>query len=201
MRLAVRPKPSCSSTSKCSITDTVCTPRSAIRVPWSLNRRNRSVKLSQKSWGGCPLQLCALNPVSSKAGELQWGHPFETPSQSDGCTLGAEEDHGHAASFSGRCPGRDPGWKNPRHPGRNAAAPLHRDLGRGGGGPCLRALVEPQATELVSHVPPGAARGDPGRWTRDPRPRHPYEERTPEGRRRPSLSGEIQDPGIDQIRP
>src|SRR3954452_16333495 len=71
MRLAVRPKPSCSSTSKCSITDTVCTPRSAIRVPWSLNRRNRSVKLSQKSWGGCPLQLCALNPVSSKAGELQ----------------------------------------------------------------------------------------------------------------------------------
>src|SRR4051794_4499730 len=133
-----------------------------------------------------------------------WRYPLTSPwrdPKSDGCTLGAEEDHGHAASFSGRCPGRDPGWKDPRHPGRNAAAPLHRDLGRGGGGPCLRALVEPQATELVSHVPPGAARGDPGRWTRDPRPRHPYEERTPEGRRRPSLSGEIQDPGIDQIRP
>src|SRR3954451_13897949 len=82
MRLAVRPKPSCSSTLKCFITDTVCTPRSAIRVPWSLNRRNRSVKLSQKSWGGSPLQLCALNPVSSKAGELH----FYTNTDSDKAT-------------------------------------------------------------------------------------------------------------------
>src|SRR3954451_14229388 len=126
MRLAVRPKPSCSSTSKCSITDTVCTPRSAIRVPWSLTRCNRSVKLSQKSWGGCPLQLCALNPVSSKAGELQNDFKDKNGSLSSLESLRSLGSFGSLILIALRHPRRRP---------RGRQGQEHRE-----GGPALRGL-------------------------------------------------------------
>src|ERR1700733_2184640 len=84
MGLASRPKPSCSSTSKCSITASVSTPHSAIEAPLSLNRRKKSVRKSQKGWRPWTPQLCALNPVSAKPGEL---HSYPQVGSSWTCVL------------------------------------------------------------------------------------------------------------------
>ena len=52
--------------------------------------------------------------------------------------------------------------------GHEAAAPVHRYLGGGGGGPRVRALVERKAGRLVSRFPQGAARRHSSGRPRDP---------------------------------
>jgi len=108
--------------------------------------------------------------------------------------------HESQPTFPSRPPGRDPRRQDPAHPGGHAAAPVHRDLGGRGGRPGLRAVVEPEAAELVPDVSRGARGDDPGGGPRDPGPRRAHPQRAAEGGRRSRLSGEVQDSRVDPVR-